>query len=236
MGKELEEANVRELAEEIRRFGLPESVITDMQKQVSENKNNDLMLFFETTVEGQVVKGSLSVKWEPTYDSLKPEYLTVHLGDNPAAMHKSHRFIPYSEAVTLREAVNLMEGRPVYRVNPKDSAKGYWLFLASSAGDNSAKLLDFVSKFKPEKAIGESPLGKWLDSAAQIVLGEQLRWGERVRVEIGAPGQEKPFYIEADVRGGRLRVTDGRRMRVDLPDVEKDMGLKASGVRHGRGR
>ena len=237
MGRESEETNLRELAEQIRAMGLPESVVEDLRLKAEKNKIGDLKLNFSTRVGAAPVKGSLLLERESPSGLLTAEYLWIDLSENPAAKHRGQFFDPNApEKVTLREAVNLMEGRAVFRPNPADATKGYWVSLDPTAIYRPAQEPQILaSSFKPEKAIENSPLAGWLNSAAQIVLGAELRWGERVQVEIGKAGQERTIYVEADVRGARLRVTDGNRKELAWPELKMSVGLEA-GIRHGRGR
>jgi hypothetical protein len=238
MTQELEEANLNELADEIRSIGLPESVVTDLRQKAEKNKIGDLRLFFDTQVQGVPIKGSLSLEREIAFGQLKTEGLRVDLSENPAAKYRLHIFDRKStDRITLQEAVNLMEGRAVYRANPIHPGKGYWLSLDPSAANKPAKEPDILaSAFRPEKAIRDSPLARWLNTAAQIVLAEQLLRGERVRVDLGLPGRERVIYLEADVRADRLRVTDRGKTPVAWPELERAVGLEAPGIRHGRGR
>jgi hypothetical protein len=239
MGKELEEANLRELAQEIRAMGLPESVVADLEKRAWENRSSDLVVYFDAQMEGLPVKGMLSLEREPAFDLLKTDYLRVDLGENTVAKYKDHFFdLNSTDELTLREAVNLMEGRPVYRPDTTDpGANGYWLLLDGKAADKTFQLPDILaSRFVPERVIRESPLAQHLDGPAQEKLAAQLARGDRVEVEVGPPERTRTIYVQVDLLPERLRVTNSEGQELGTDELARSLGVEHAGLGHGRGR
>jgi hypothetical protein len=238
MGNELEEVNLRELTTEILAIGLPESVAEDLQRQTAQEWKGHLSLPFDTQVEGLPVKGHLHLERPSTFGLLEVDYLHVDVGDDPAAKYIENNFFFPSDAVTLREAVNLMEGRTVYRpITAENRPYHFWLYLDRVGIPDTIQSLGIIlSDFRPERAIRESPLGRFLDEPAQEKLAAQLLGGDRVKVEVGPPGRERTVYLETDIWVERLRATDSQRQEVRLKDMLQEVAPGEHRLGHGRGR
>jgi len=239
MEKELMEANLRLLSEEIRGAGFPEAVLVDLRRQMGQRNAGDMLLFFETEMEGRQVKGSLYLERESAEGPFRFAHFDVDLGKDPGAPVRENSFVRGSGyAVSLREAVNLMEGRSVYREPAFDPVRqGYWVSLGKTGPISGMYLLDYTrSDFRAEVAIRDSPLVQWLDLGAQEKLAGELRQGDRVRLELDVAGKSRAVFVEADPGVGRLRVTDSSWKVVELPGVSRSVVKEASVFRQHVGR
>lgn len=240
MERELMEVNLRLLSEEISGAGFPEAVLVDLRRQMGQRFAGDMLLFFETEMVGCPVKGSLYLERESADGPFRFAHFDVGLGKDSGAPVRENSFVRGSGyAVSLREAVNLMEGRSVYREPAFDAARqGYWVSLSKTGPIAGMHLLDYMrSDFRVEVAIRESPLPRWLDLGAQEKLAAGLRQGDRVQLELKTAGQRRMVFVEADPGVQRLRVTDSSRKIVELPEFSRSVVNEAAVIRsHSRRR
>jgi hypothetical protein len=225
MEREVWEENYRQLSAEITEWGevqagFPERVLADLRREMEQRKGGDIMLFYDTEVEGRPVKGSLYFERESAGGPFRWVHFEVDLGKDSGTMVKENSFVRGSGyAVNLREAVNLMEGRSIYREPAFDPARqGYWVSLSANGPFAGMHLLEYDrNDFVVEPAIRESPLAWWLDRAAQEKLSGELREGKRVRLEVGPSARKRVIFVEVDALEQRLRFTDSRQREVELP-------------------
>jgi hypothetical protein len=154
-------------------------------------------------------------------------------------MVKENSFVRGSGyAVNLREAVNLMEGRSIYRQPAFDPVgQGYWVSLSTNEPFGGMRLLEYDrNDFKVEPAIGESPLAWWLDLAAREKLAGELREGSRVRLEVGPSSRKRVIFVEVDALEQRLRFTDSRLREVELPGLPPTLTREHHSMGQGAGR
>jgi hypothetical protein len=171
MDKEDMEDNARVLAAEIRAAGFPESVVADLQRQMGQRKGGDMMLFFQAEVDNRKVLGNLYLERESTDGPFRFAHFEVDLGKDSTAPIRENSFVRGSGyAVSLREAVNLMEGRSIYREPAFDTShQGYWVSLNRTGPISGIHLQEYTrSDFNVEVAIRESQLIRWLDRTASV--------------------------------------------------------------------
>ncbi len=232
------EENVRVLAAEIRAAGFPESVLADLQRQMGQRKGGDMMLFFQAEVDDRKVLGNLYLEREPTDGPFRFAHFDVDLGKNSTAPVRENSFVRGSGyAVSLREAVNLMEGRSIYREPDFDpSRQGYWVSLSRTGPISGMHLLEYNrSDFNVEVAIRESQLVRWLDLTSQQELAFQLRQGDLVKLEVGPKERRIEVLVETDPRAKDLRVTYPKQKSLihsEMPSVRSER----LAVKHGRSR
>ena len=214
MEKELREENLRELSAEIREAGFPESVVADLRKQWGQRKAGDMLLFFQAQVEGRKVLGSLYFEREMRDGPFRFAHFDVDLGKGSVAPVGENCFVRGSGyAVSLREAVNLMEGRSIYREPAFDpTGQGYWVSLSRSGAVAGMHLQNYDrSDFNVAVAIRESELVRWLDGPAQEKLAGRLRQGDLVKLAIGPKSRRIEVLVEADPGVKDLRVSYPKR-------------------------
>ncbi len=239
MGKELEEANVRELAEELNRFGFPASLIADMKEQMKERRRDVLIVPFETAIQGQPVKGNIYLHKEQSSGLYKFDHFYVDLRDSSTARYKERYFDPSdSNAYMLGEAVNLMDGRSVFHAIPgTHPQQGHWFWLGPEEYEKNLPIQNFTGDlFRPKAAIRESPLVQWIGYEVQNQLATQLERGDRARVEVGTRGLERAIYITFNPGNGVLEVSDKNGKAMTWDEVQKSVKVEVPEMRLGRGR
>jgi hypothetical protein len=238
MDKEDMEENVRVLAAEIRAAGFPESVVADLQRQIGQRNGGDMMLFFQAEVDDRKVLGNLYLERESKDGSYRFAHFEVDLGKDSKAPVRENSFVRGSGyAVSLREAVNLMVGRSIYREPDFDpSRQGYWVSLSRTGPISGMHLLEYNrSDFNVEVAIRESQLVRWLDGAAQQELAFQLRQGDLVKLKVGPKERRIEVLVEADPRVKDLRVTYPKQKSLIHSETPFERSERLA-VKHGRSR
>jgi hypothetical protein len=238
MEREVMEENLRALAAEIRGAGFPESVVADLQRQMGQRQGGDMMLFFQAEVDDRKVLGNLYLERETADGPFRFAHFDVDLGKDSAAPVRENSFVRGSGyAVSLREAVNLMEGRSIYREPAFDpSRQGYWVSLSRTGPISDMHLQEYNrSDFNVEVAIRESQLPRWLDMAAQQKLAGQLRQGDLVRVPVGPKDRQVEVLVEADPLAMDLRVSYPKEQSVVLAEGVS-VETERLAVKHGRSR
>src|SRR5580692_6950724 len=78
MEREVWEENYKQLAGEIKEAGFPERVLADLRREMEQQKRDDLMIFYDTEVEGRMAKVNLmegrSIYREPAFDPARHGY------------------------------------------------------------------------------------------------------------------------------------------------------------------
>ena len=127
--------------------------------------------------------------------------------------------------IRLDEAVNLMQGRCVYRKPDVDpTGEGYWLYLIPDEPIGGVHRLGYIrTRFDVGNYLAETGLGGWLGLAGFTRLLDNLQSGGRCDLVIGTGAGMRALKIEADPRNRRLALFDlaGREL-----DVEKVMKRK----------
>ncbi len=232
------EENLRALTAEIRGAGFPESVIADLRRQMDQRKGEDMMLFFQAEVDARKVIGSLYLERVSADGPFRFAHFDVDLGKDSVGPIRENSFVRGSGyAVSLREAVNLMEGRSIYREPAFDAAhQGYWVSLSRKGPVSGMHLQEYNRiEFNVESAIRESELVRWLDMAAQQKLAGQLRQGDSVTLSIGPKHRLYAVIVEADPVIKDLRISYPRQKAVAHSEKESAY-LDRLAVKHGRGR
>jgi hypothetical protein len=238
MEREGMEENLGALTAEIREAGFPESVVADLARQMGQRKGGDIMLFFEAEVNDRRVLGNLYLERVSKDGPFRFAHFDVDLGKDSVAPVRENSFVRGSGyAVSLREAVNLMEGRSIYREPAFDpSRQGYWVSLSRTGPISGMHLQEYNrSDFNTEVAIRESQLVRWLDMKAQEKLAGQLRQGDLVKLEIGPKFRRVEVLVEADPVAKDLRVTYPKQKSLihsEMPSVRSEW----LAVKHGRSR
>jgi hypothetical protein len=167
-------------------------------------------------------------------------FLIVKLREGSEAPVKENIFMMANEdRVSLREALNLMHGRAVYREPAFDPLKqGYWMTLNDAKQNWGFGWIDQDRNgFRVEKAMSESILCLGLDSLEMLKVADALKRGDRVPVNMELTGLEKTIWAEVDPRMVKLVLSEDRVKQVALqrPVVEQPIEKKGLGHDGGRG-
>ncbi|HEV2483193.1 MAG TPA: hypothetical protein VGS79_26185 [Puia sp.] len=127
--------------------------------------------------------------------------------------------------VRLDEAVNLMQGRYVYRKPDMDpTGEGYWLYLTAGEPLEGFHRLGFIrTRFDVSNYLAETGLGGWLGLNGWVRLVAQLESGSRCDLVIGTGAGMRALKVEADPRNHRLALFD---LAGHILDPEKLMTRK----------
>jgi hypothetical protein len=223
MEKELMEQHVRELSAEIVNAGFPYVVLADLRRELRGLAPGYLTLPFTDGLGRSGVTGSVYLEPEWPSGFYRFRHFDVDLGQAGETLIRQQTFdriLGYS--FNLREAVNLMEGRFIYREPLKDQLSGgYWVSLNPRpvvAGDHEYDY-DF-SDFTPEKAIRDSLLYHYLLPLDREKLVSEIRQGDRAEVNFLFGGTMRQVFVEAQPRMEQLKLTGKRGERVGLPGLE----------------
>ena len=184
---------------------------------------------FETTVDRTPVKGTVYIEKNEPIGLYVLNYFQLSLGK--ADMKKrlvvpvpSNKFVcsPW-EWIRLDEAVNLMQGRFVYRKPDLDPVgEGYWLYLSKDELFQGVRQLGFIrTRFDVGNYLSETGLNAWVGLNGWLQLVEVLERGARCDLAIGAGAAMNVIRLEADPREQRLKLFDLQGRDLPLTRVMK---------------
>ncbi|HEV2478081.1 MAG TPA: hypothetical protein VGS79_00395 [Puia sp.] len=213
MQKELCALNLLPLEHELRMMELkdvsPEAVNAELVRATGER----FSVPFETPVGRVPVRGRVFFTLNDATKLYTVEGYDLSLPDSAAAMHPECTF-PYEPWLVIRldEAVNLMQGRFIYR-KPEIGAS-YWIGVRELQLMPLASFQFIRSGFEVREFLAETGLGGWLGLSGWIKLVEELERGHRCDLAIGAGSGMRAVKVEAEPLGRRLKVTDRRGKEV----------------------
>lgn len=204
--RKLYDANLRMLEVELELAGFPDDVTWDLRREMPWSWPAFFSLEYETLAYGFALKGVLYFEHMLVTDTYRFISFDVEFVAETEAIVLKYSFrrrTGYS--VGLREAINLMHGRPVYRDYRHDPLrKGYWLELKRKTDDGEYTLVRNRIDFMTMTALERGFFGKRLGSGGCMKLADQLDGGDKARVEIGA----KTIFVEVDLARERLALTN----------------------------
>jgi hypothetical protein len=124
--------------------------------------------------------------------------------------------------VSIQEAVNLMEGRYVYRKPELDfSGSGYWFCLDDSREHN----FNYIrNNYSVQSVINETRIASWVGLEGWRKLIYQLERGDRCDLSIGTKAGMQAVIVEADPLGERLKLTDKQGRELDIEKLMNRRG------------
>jgi hypothetical protein len=220
------QASLWEVKAEMRRAGIPVPAVMTVRRNEPEeqpdNAENWIYSYdFETAINGRRIKGESFFEWPVEQDRYKYLGFSLDLGKQSEAPIQTYGFRKSTGyELTLTEAVNLMEGRAVYRstaLEKKD--QGLWISLSReeypTAGHSQ------LTQWGPraEVMVDDPRLSGYLRPDERGLLSRQLEHGDRVGLTVRGRTPVVPLYVEVDGLEPRLRWTDGQRKEMDWPDI-----------------
>ena len=230
MEKELIKLHEQAMKKQLDAAGFPADLIEGFLEDFSPASGKRVSWPFETHMDHLKVKGKVYA--EPTiadgFYSLDYYQLTLckrPLGKKPRnAPVPANKFLctPWSW-IRLDEAVNLMQGRYVYRKPDTDPAgEGYWLYLTGGELLEGFRRLGFIRvTFGVSNFLAETGLGGWLGLTGWVRLVNSLEKGCRCDLVIGSGAGMTAIKVEADPRNQRLRVFDLHDNELELEKLLK---------------
>jgi len=130
-------------------------------------------------------------------------------------------FQQFGGAYTLREAYNLMSGRPVYKRLDAGDGKPYeaWLKLDFDRklenGNYARKFYHAEDGFDLGAVLGRYPITELADAGPRKELIDSLKRGDLAKVTmVGGDGVERKLFITPSIATGSLLVQDENGIRV----------------------
>jgi|GEM_PF-2681475 len=198
------DANLRLLEVELEMAEFPDDVTWDLRQEMPWCWRANFAVGFETGAFNGPKKGVLFFQQMRVNSLYRWSAFDLELPGDSGAMVERCRFERVEElAVGLREAVNLMMGRPVFRDYLRDpEGRGYWLELVQ--GENGYEVCRSASEFLVETALDTGMFRRRLGAAECLELAEALYKGDRVQVDVNG----KTVFVEVDLYNARLVLTN----------------------------
>jgi hypothetical protein len=239
METESREQLFNELSEEIISAGFPLTILPNLRREMERIPAGHVKLPFDKGLGRPGLSGNIYLEPEPLSRLYRFTHFDLDLGPNSDGPIRQHAFdrIP-GDDTTLQEAVNLMEGRFVYREPLSDHhLKAYWVSLSPRDHPGGHYQVDrMATTFRPEDVIRDSPASRYMSGEAQQRLAGLLRQGDRVKLEMRTPNLTQAVYVEICMLPERLRVTNGQGKELDLEEMARSLEAEYHRLGHGRGR
>lgn len=208
--------NYRLLFKEFDAIGLPDVMNKNPLYELSTPNGKDRMLGFDKQVGGLLVKGRLYLEASDLNDMYTISYFELILEGLADVRSRRNTFLCAPICfITLEEAVNLTQGRCIYRESEVDPfGKGCWLFLGSSElMPGVLQPLILHNGFRVREYLLETGLGSWLGLEGYNKLVSDLENGYRCDLTLGTGKGMRTVKVEADPFQQRLKVMDGEEAR-----------------------
>lgn len=209
-------------------YKYPPALLPAIEKQMRQQQGHFFHIPFETEVHSKHVYAELGFRWDKIAGHHRLDSLGIHLQKDGANKLDTNIFsFQEGSIVSVEQAFNLMQGRPVWK--DKMGQESEWLIL-----DPAKQVLGMATPeskilpFRLSKALENSPLGKMLSAGMKYEITVLLQNGNRTQVRL--PNTGRVYYLEARPEQGRLALQDGKGR--ELPWKE----LKWEGWRERRDR
>jgi hypothetical protein len=224
MNEEQLQEELREVKAEMRAAAIPVPAIIPIRRSDPEEEVEGLYVYdFETNVNGRRVKGDSFFEWSDEKQRYMYLGFSLDLGKGSEAPIRAYGFRKAGGYdLTLPEAVNLMEGRSVYRAGATDGEdQGLWISLSREEHPVAGHSLQTHWGPRAEVMADDPRLRRYLIRAERGVLARQLEHGDRVGFAVGRHWPVTPLFVEVEGLEPRLRWTDGQRKEIDWPDISQ---------------
>lgn len=206
--------NIQELQDRLKYSGFGETLNKELEKQIKAKKS-DFVLDMSKELGDKKLDYGLNFRKSDEgryyYNGVDAKLIT------PEGKEQSQRFYQ-NQGISAKEALNLLEGRAVYKSMFNKEGERYNAWLQLDLGSRDEKGQHPVTQyhqnygFKLEGAVKELPL-KDLKSPDQIdLLLYSLKKGNRHQVEI--EGNDGKFLLEANPRFKTINMYDGQGKRM----------------------
>lgn len=218
------------LHKEFHAIGLPADLSTTALKKISNLKGEECVLSFNTEVRGLTVRGEVRLESNVEEGMYTTSSYTLAVKNVPGVGNMQNAFLctPFN-FVTFPEALNLMEGRYIYRRPDVDPVReGYWTYLAEQEFmPGFRRLLVVRCGFDVRESLVETGLGSWLGIEGLGKLVQDLERGNRCDLMVGTGEGMRAVKVEADPLGLRLKVTNenGSKLRTPNPHPAAERGV-----------
>lgn len=237
MGEEQLQEELGEVKTEMRLAGIPVPAMMPIRRSDPEEEQAGLYVYdFAATVNGHRVKGDSFFEWSD--EKRRYDYIgySLMLGKESGAPIQAYGFRKAGGYdLTLTEAVNLMEGRSVYRGSSNEAEdRKFWLSISREEQPVAGHSLERRLGPTADAMVGDPRLSRYLLPDDRELLARQLEHGDRVPFAVGRHIPAEPLFMEVEGVEPRLRWTDKRREEIDWPDL-RQLKFEHSGLTLGRG-
>jgi len=220
---------------QLKRVGFAEAFTSDLQKKMEEGMAV-IQHSFHKQYEGDEVAATLHLKKSPTSDyyflnkfdlelqkegqaeSIKQTfYLTKKLSSEEEGRQKSKLENKY----TLKEAYNLLDGRPVFKnlVNGDGKQCQAWVKLnfKNKLNNGNFEMKQYTANygFDLETVLKKYPIKELLNPGYKQSLMDSLHRGNLQKVSfVGSDGKEEKLYISPHISFGVLNVYDLNKQKL----------------------
>ena len=203
--RKLYDANLRLLEVELEMAEFPEDVTWDLRQEMPREWREHFGVVFETFAFGYALKGRLYFEQVPANDTYRFACFEVEFtGEKEMPITVCRFDRREGVSVGLREALNLMQRRPVYLdYKHNRNREGYWVELTENRLGEPVVCASPIS-FLVEVALERGLFRKRLGAEACYELARALEKGDHARVEING----KEVFVDVDLLNERLVLTN----------------------------
>lgn len=207
--------NIQELQDRLKYSGFGDTLNKELEKQIKDKKS-DFVLDMSKDLEGKKMDYGLNFRRSDEgryyYNGFDAKLST------PEGKEQSQRFYQ-NQGISAKEALNLLEGRAVYKSMFNKEGERYNAWLQLDLGSKDEKGQHPVTQyhqnygFKLEDAVKEFPIRN-MNSPEQLdLLLYSLKKGNRHEVDI--EGNDSRLLLEANPKYKTLNIYDleGKRMK-----------------------
>lgn len=230
MDKEILAMHMNALKKQFEAAGFPAEEIKRFLGEFAPDSGMRAAWLFEIRIHETTVKGKVCAEPNMPAGLYTLEYYQLNLGKprskkasvSPPVPGNKFLCTPWSW-IMLDEAVNLMQGRYVYRKPDADpTGEGYWIYLTAEEPVEGVRRLGFIrTRFDVSNYLAETGLGGWLGLAGWIRLVDNLQRGARCDLVIGTGAGMRAIKVEADPRNRRLALFDLSGLELEVEKLMK---------------
>jgi hypothetical protein len=203
--------NIQLLAEDFLAIGLPESLKADALVELKRRSGEKFSLPFEMEVKKQAVKGRVFLQPKESNGLYTTIFYILRLQWSLYTLTEANPFLCTPKwLVSVEEAVNLMEGRYIYRRAEVDpDGEGYWIRLERSCTIPGIRALEpGRPKFKVDDYFLKTGLDDFLGVEESSRLVSDLEKGYRCDLLTKIGNGMRMVKVEADPERLRVKVMD----------------------------
>jgi len=215
--------NLSYLQKQLLNLGFGDNLNEDLEKNIMSGKK-EFALNTEQAYNKQNVDYTLHYKAGDQNDMYFFNKYDASLRDKD--MHQTF-YINKGEAITAKEAYNLMEGRAVHKQLENREGEKYnaWIVVdrENKTDNGNYKLRPFTDgwNYKPERAVDKLDIVGINEEGAREKLMKSLEKGNRHKVTAIKDGKEVKLFIEANPAEHRVNLTNWKGEAQQLEHYKK---------------
>ena len=214
----ISEEHMQQLDKKIAAIGLPEEYTETMRKEAAAAQKGYFLLFHRTEIDALPVEVALGFQERKEGGKdFQPDLMSVRLESHPQNLvNRNVFYLPTGSDVSIREAVNLMQGRAIYRASEIPGDDNHWMRLDSGKEFHGIRS-PYIVKGHLDVAewLKRSPLNKKVSSEEKAAIVKGLEQGDRYALDREQTGT---IYLEASPEKDRvdMKNENGKLIRRSL--------------------